>query len=412
MSNKHEKERRAAHSARHTQSKASPACKTRSSAAKAQKTASLSPSQPAPPNARPKPKAAYKGSKSSTTTRPNMPQEEASTEFPAVSDAVQGLLDLRGGNPKSMSPKPEDEIITGSEGEEEVSKHGKRKRNGLVSKGEDNDDESDSSDDKDNDTEAVFDIPFAVPLDGAMDTLVIKSNVSWTDLCFQLADAMVKPASQLNLRYKYSTNARNMAPNHLANAVHLPELIEGAKDGLEAMACAKSKARANGKKPKPFKVEITDLDAGKDKGKVKCIKAKHKKKKDSSESSDSNEDDDKNANKKKHKKKGQSQQACIVLPSGSHYQLTMVDKSLWGMMMTQDHKSTTVPPRQLRLEDANPEGTKPVRSTKNSKPPAQTTPAASLSRHPQFTPTPHQRRYRYKMPSSDPPELDDPTLFP
>jgi hypothetical protein len=126
--------------------------------------------------------------------------------------------------------------------------------------------------------EAVFEIPFAVPLDGAMDTLVIKSNVSWMDLRFQLADAMVKPVSQLNLGYKYSTDARNMAPNRLANAVHLLELIEGAKDGLEAMARAKSKARANGKKPKPFKVEITDLDARKDKGKVKSTKAKRKKK--------------------------------------------------------------------------------------------------------------------------------------
>jgi hypothetical protein len=26
-------------------------------------------------------------------------------------------------------------------------------------------------------------------------------------------------------------------------------------------------------------------------------------------------------------------QACFVLPSGAHYQLTMADKSLWGMMM-------------------------------------------------------------------------------
>jgi hypothetical protein len=102
-----------------------------------------------------------------------------------------------------------------------------------------------------------------------MDTLVIKSNVSWTQLRFQLAEAMVKPASQLNLGYKYSTDARNMAPNRLANAVHLLELIEGAKDGLEAVVRAKAKVKANGKKPKPFKVEITDLDSGKEKGKAK-----------------------------------------------------------------------------------------------------------------------------------------------
>jgi hypothetical protein len=28
-----------------------------------------------------------------------------------------------------------------------------------------------------------------------------------------------------------------------------------------------------------------------------------------------------------------SGQACVMLPSGAHYQLTMADKSLWGMMM-------------------------------------------------------------------------------
>jgi hypothetical protein len=118
-------------------------------------------------------------------------------------------------------------------------------------------------------TDPVFDIPFAVPYDGAMDTVVIKSNISWSDLRFQLAEAMVKPASQLNLGYKFSTDARNMAPNHLANGVHLLELVEGAKDGLEAVARVKKNSRAAGKKAKPFKMEITDLDAGKDTGKGK-----------------------------------------------------------------------------------------------------------------------------------------------
>jgi hypothetical protein len=76
------------------------------------------------------------------------------------------------------------------------------------------------------------------------------------------------------------------------------------------------------------------------------------------ESSNNNEDTNENTDKK-NKKKGQSQwvqdierdnacdkhsgQACIIFPSGSHYQLTMADKSLWGMMMvclcptTHDH---------------------------------------------------------------------------
>jgi hypothetical protein len=66
--------------------------------------------------------------------------------------------------------------------------------------------------------------------------------------------------------------------------------------------------------------------------------------------SDKNNDED-GSNKKKSKNNGQSQwvqeieqgnscdkhsgQACLVLPSGAHHQLTMVDKNLLGMMMVQ-----------------------------------------------------------------------------
>jgi hypothetical protein len=117
--------------------------------------------------------------------------------------------------------------------------------------------------------DAVFEIPFAIPYDGAVDTVVIKSYVTWSDIQLQLSEAMVIPAIKLNLGYKFSMDPRNMAPTHLANGVHLLELIEGAKDGLEAVAWAKTKIKAAGKKPKPFKVEITDHNAGKDKGKGK-----------------------------------------------------------------------------------------------------------------------------------------------
>jgi hypothetical protein len=161
-------------------------------------------------------------------------------------------------------------------------------------------------------------------------------------------------------------------------------------------------------------------------------------KKDSSgsENGDSQGENGEGTNTKK-TKKGQSQwvqdierdnvcdkhagQACYVLPSGAHYQLTMADKSLWGMMMvriaqiifigminanisqTQGHKSTTIPPRQLRLEDVSPEGTKTARTTKRH--PAQPPPySPSVSHH-------YQRHL--EIPSSDAiDELDDPTLFP
>jgi hypothetical protein len=124
----------------------------------------------------------------------------------------------------------------------------------------------------------IVDITFAFPLDGAMDTFVVKSDTTWTDLRFKLADQMVKPASKLNLGYKFSTDARNLAPNRLANGVNLVDLIEGARDGL--IAYAEAKAKPKGKKPKPFRVEIVDLDAGKDKDKARKAnkEGKHKKK--------------------------------------------------------------------------------------------------------------------------------------
>jgi hypothetical protein len=96
-----------------------------------------------------------------------------------------------------------------------------------------------------------------------MDTLIMKSNITWTELHFQLAEKMVKPVSQLILGYKFSTDARNRAPNHLSSGVHLLELIEGAKVGLAVVATAKAKPK--GKPPKPFKVEIVDLGVGKEK---------------------------------------------------------------------------------------------------------------------------------------------------
>ena len=129
-------------------------------------------------------------------------------------------------------------------------------------------------------TDAIFEIPIAIPYDGAMDTvIIIKSDITWTDLQFHLADPMVKPATKLNLGYKFSTDPCNMAPNQLANSVHLLELIEGAKNGLEAAAWAKMKLKGTVKKLKLFKVEITDLDAGKGKAKVKKSGDKVKRKK-------------------------------------------------------------------------------------------------------------------------------------
>jgi len=233
-------------------------------------------------------------------------------------------------------------------------------------------------------------------------------------------------------------DARNKAPNRLANAVQFLEMVQEARGGLEKFLQAKSLGK---NKASSFKVEIVDLDAAKDKEKAKGKgKAKKKVKKDESSDSDGDDEDaDETGEKSKKKsKKGQTQwvqdiekdnacdehtgQACIVLPStGKHYQLTMSDKSLWGMMMTQGHASTKTPPRQLRIEDLNPNAPMTFRSTKKKD--SEPADSQSTPQYPSVPPPwypfmgypgpPFGGSGRSNMPSSDPiDELDDPTLFP
>jgi hypothetical protein len=106
-----------------------------------------------------------------------------------------------------------------------------------------------------------------------VDSLVVKSDTLWSNLRFQIAEKMVKPASTLNVGYKFSTDARAKAPNHLSKEMHLLELIADAREAIETAAEAKAKGK---KGVKVFKVEIVDLDAGKDKEKAKKGKGKKK----------------------------------------------------------------------------------------------------------------------------------------
>jgi hypothetical protein len=89
------------------------------------------------------------------------------------------------------------------------------------------------------------------------------------------------------------------------------------------------------------------------------------------------------------------------------------------ILQTQDHKSTTIPPCQLHLEDVNPDSSKAIRSTKKRDPPLVAVPPTPVV--PQVSH--HSRAYNspgtpwhywcQNEPSSDTlDELDDPTLFP
>ena len=147
MVNRQEQEIKAIWSAHRTASTTDTKQKTRSSAAAGVKVSAPSSTHyPVTTNGHPKPQPAYKGSKSSTSVESKEIQGQAAADLPAISDAIQGLLDLWGG-----SPGVKDLETVSSEGEEEAVKPTKRKRKQAESEeGEEDKDEksSDSSDDE------------------------------------------------------------------------------------------------------------------------------------------------------------------------------------------------------------------------------------------------------------------------
>src|SRR5271154_4027713 len=106
-------------------------------------------------------------------------------------------------------------------------------------------------------------------VDGAMESFVVKSNITWLDLRLQVSERLVISATNLNLGYKFTTDARAKAPNRLSTHVQCIEMIQEAREGLAANNASKAKGKAN---VKPFKVEIINLNAGKDKEKSKQAK--------------------------------------------------------------------------------------------------------------------------------------------
>jgi hypothetical protein len=105
-----------------------------------------------------------------------------------------------------------------------------------------------------------------VQIDGAMDSFSVNSDITWLDLRLQIAERLVVAAADLNLGYKFTTDARSKAPNRLATHVQCIEMLQEAREGLVAQNELKGKGK---KAAKPFKVEIVNLDAGKGKEKAK-----------------------------------------------------------------------------------------------------------------------------------------------
>ncbi|EMD30562.1 hypothetical protein CERSUDRAFT_78744 [Gelatoporia subvermispora B] len=90
-----------------------------------------------------------------------------------------------------------------------------------------------SSSESSSDEETVFELPFEVPVGQFVDTISVRSNMSWTRLQLDLADKMDLPYNGLTLGYKFSSDRQSQRPRLLDTASHFLALISNARQQLE-----------------------------------------------------------------------------------------------------------------------------------------------------------------------------------
>lgn len=101
----------------------------------------------------------------------------------------------------------------------------------------------------------VVDIPFQIPHDGAVETVTLQSTITFKELLRTIARIMEVDREEVKVGYKFSTDARTKAVNHLNSASHLRELIDDAIAHLRSLQTPAGKS----KRGKSFKVEIISL---------------------------------------------------------------------------------------------------------------------------------------------------------
>jgi hypothetical protein len=248
------------------------------------------PEEPAavePPQPRPRPRPVRRTADTEADPT-DQDKSEGSIAQGTVNEAIHGLLgDNASNGRREISPSTATEGIQISEGRKRKRRQDVADIESADAEGEEEDSSGDDSDEEEGVTFTLFFlsthlvadtilIPFAYPVDGAIDTLTVESTITWNDLRCELAEKMYISAAKLNLGYKFTTDTRNSAPNRLSSTVHYIEMMDAAKEGLDAF----NKAKAKGKimKVKAFKVEIIDLDGGKGKEKQKAAATKNSKK--------------------------------------------------------------------------------------------------------------------------------------
>lgn len=115
-----------------------------------------------------------------------------------------------------------------------------------------------------------FTITFAVPHDGAVETVSIESSMTWNDFRHEIAEKIDVATKYLSLSYRLNSEPQKAPFRHLSTPVHYLELVDAVREELEGRATKSSKAKS---KTKALVVELKDLrpvdNKGKGKGKSK-----------------------------------------------------------------------------------------------------------------------------------------------
>ncbi|KAJ7764059.1 hypothetical protein B0H14DRAFT_3510513 [Mycena olivaceomarginata] len=246
-------------------------------------------------------------------------------------------------------------------------------------------------------------LKISVPVDGANSTLTVPRTISFQELLMKLANIMSLAPNKVRVAYRFSTQVRSDAFNHLASDDEWKELLAAAV-----------KTQKVSKSQKTFIVELKDLAVAAGKGKSKGEQKSGKKKKRKHES-DSKEASDTNSNARDGKKKKMSSPQW--------------DLTTWSIFMLNGYQSETTPPPKVKIGKPQKDAETPIALPGALVAP--TLPAASAGNplmpglpygmspftpwwmNTYKTPAPPPKSRYDNIPSSDPiKDVEDVTLFP
>lgn len=104
--------------------------------------------------------------------------------------------------------------------------------------------------DIDDDDDQVFEITVQVPVSGALDTIEVRSTLSWMRFRIKVANQMEIPESELNVAYKLSVDPKSDLPRCLSTAKHYLQMLSLASQHVLGKVKSRSK--------KPFSILIID----------------------------------------------------------------------------------------------------------------------------------------------------------